>query len=190
MDSQLQVLLQPEENDLEMRAALACVLILGIEDARVERAHHQNESRLYLRRCQLMPYPHVESAWQCLYESQDDRAFITTMGFDVETFHNILDSGFEDRWNCTPIPRPDVASQGQPRLGARSLDAPGALGLTLHYLNSAMLEISLQQIFALVPSMVSRYLELQRRYFWKQFAQCQRGRSHFPVMKSLRKQIS
>ena len=130
-------------------------VVLGIEDARTQRARHRNESQLYLRRPQLMPFPRVESAWQHLYESQDDHAFIMTMGVDVETFHTILDSGFQDHWDSTPIPRPDVASRVQPRLGAHSLEASGALGLILHYLNSAMLEVSLQQIFALIPSTIS-----------------------------------
>jgi hypothetical protein len=39
------------------------------------------------------------------------------------------------------------------------LDAAGALGLALHFVNSTMREISLQQIFALVPSTVSRYIQ-------------------------------
>ncbi|KAG5653357.1 hypothetical protein H0H81_000858 [Sphagnurus paluster] len=82
------------------------------------------------------------------------------MGFDVETFRYILEGPgrFAQRWEDTPIPRRDVSVNGEPRLGARSLDACGALGLVLHYLSSAMLEIHLQQIFALVPSTVTRYL--------------------------------
>jgi hypothetical protein len=44
------------------------------------------------------------------------------------------------------------------RPNQRSLDAGGALGLLLHYLNSTMHEISLQQIFALIPATVSRYV--------------------------------
>jgi hypothetical protein len=39
------------------------------------------------------------------------------------------------------------------------LDAAGALGLALHFLNSTMREISLQQIFALIPSTVTRYID-------------------------------
>jgi len=47
---------------------------------------------------------------------------------------------------------------GNPKPGQRSLDAAGALGLVLHYLNSTMWEISLQQIFTLIPSSVSCYI--------------------------------
>jgi hypothetical protein len=98
-----------------------------------------------------------------IYSSQDDRAFIMTMGIDVETFHHILDCGFAKAWNTTPIPRGDTSSSGNPRLGRCSLDAAGALGLTMYFLGSAMLETSLQQIFALIPSTVSRYL----RFSWR-----------------------
>ncbi|KAJ7127642.1 hypothetical protein C8R44DRAFT_873466 [Mycena epipterygia] len=90
--------------------------------------------------------------------NRNDRAFITTMGFDVVTFHAIIDAGFGHSWCTTPIPRGDVSALGKPRLGARSLDEAGALGLVLHYLNSTMRETSLQQIFALIPTTVSRYI--------------------------------
>ena len=94
--------------------------------------------------------------WQALFDSHNDRAFITTMGFDVETFELIVRSGFGTLWLSRPIPRTDVSIHGEPRPGGRFLDAWGALGLVLHYLNSTMLEISLQQIFALIPTTVSR----------------------------------
>ena len=80
------------------------------------------------------------------------------MGFNVETFELILQSGFAERWYMQPIPHTDSSSHGEPRPGARSLDAWGALGLILHYLNSTMLEITLQQIFALIPATTSRYI--------------------------------
>ena len=48
MDQHINLLLQLDEEDLEMRAALACVLVLRIEDARTQKAHHCNESRLGL----------------------------------------------------------------------------------------------------------------------------------------------
>jgi hypothetical protein len=80
------------------------------------------------------------------------------MGFNVATFDSILESGFEDHWNTTPIPRNDVSSSGIPYQSRRSLDAAGALGLVLHYITSTMLDVSLMQIFALIPSTVSRYI--------------------------------
>jgi hypothetical protein len=61
-------------------------------------------------------------------------------------------------WDLVPIPRADTSSSGETRLGRRSLDAAGVLGLVLHYLNSTMSLVSLQQIFALIAATVSRYL--------------------------------
>jgi hypothetical protein len=39
------------------------------------------------------------------------------MGVDVATFHLILERGFAELWNSTPITREDVRSHGTPRLG-------------------------------------------------------------------------
>ncbi|OAX30606.1 hypothetical protein K503DRAFT_778108 [Rhizopogon vinicolor AM-OR11-026] len=80
------------------------------------------------------------------------------MDFDVRTFGFILTSGFASQWYELPIARTDISSHGNPQPNRRSLDAGGALGLILHYLNSTMHETSLQQIFALIPATVSRYL--------------------------------
>jgi hypothetical protein len=149
---------EDDEEDLEQAATLAAVILAGAEEARILRAEHRKQSRLYLCRPQLLPNPRVNTPWQVLHASRSDRAFITTMGFDVDTFTYILDTGFADAWYSIPIVRNDVSTTGKPRPGARSLDAAGALGLVLHYLNSTMREISLQQIFALIPMTVSRYI--------------------------------
>ena len=86
-----------------------------------------------------------------------DRVFITTMGFDVKTFCLVLEgpNHFGDRWNTQAIPQNDVKTHGKTWIGSCSLDGAGALGLVLHYLGSAMLEVSLQQIFAITPSVMS-----------------------------------
>jgi hypothetical protein len=97
--------------------------------------------------------------WQVLCCSQNDRAYITTMGFDVKTFNYIVESGFGSRWLSQPIPRPEVHTSGNSRPSGRSLDSWGALGLVLHFLNSTMTEVSLQQIFSLIPTTVSRYIQ-------------------------------
>ena len=83
------------------------------------------------------------------------------MGIDVATFRKLLEGPgrFGERWENMPIPRNDVCCAGDPRGYRRSLDGAGALGLVLHYLGSAMLEVSLQQIFALTPTTLSRYLD-------------------------------
>ncbi|KIJ43747.1 hypothetical protein M422DRAFT_60301 [Sphaerobolus stellatus SS14] len=121
---------------------IAGLLLSGAEmerEAQVERRHNH---RLYLKHPELLRNP---------------RAFITTMGFDVATFLVIL-GNFAEEWDATPIPCNDTSSVGEARIGRHSLDAAGALGLVLHYLNSTMCEVSLQQIFALIPITISHYL--------------------------------
>lgn len=158
----LQQAQEMDEEDWEDQRQLtgtACAVILGgAEESRKLRIERRKPNRLYLCRPQLLPNPRVDTPWQILFASRNDRAFITTMGFDVVTFHAIIDAGFGHSWCTTPIPRGDVSALGKPRLGARSLDEAGALGLVLHYLNSTMRKTSLQQIFALIPTTVSRYI--------------------------------
>ena len=113
--------------------------------------------RTYLTRADLPGDPLAESAWAYLWSSQSDRAFITTMGVDVNTFQTILNR-FTIKWGSETIPRGDVNSNGEPQPRWRSLDAAGCLGLILHYLNSTMPAYSLQQIFGITPAVCSRYL--------------------------------
>lgn len=144
-----------EELDAHLVTAL---LIAGADLGRILRSERRNPTQNYLCRPQLQPNPRIDTAWQVLFNSRNDRAYITTMGFNVETFELIVQSGFGERWYMQPIPRSDSTGSGEPRPGARSLDAWGALGLVLHYLNSTMLEITLQQVFALIPATTSRYI--------------------------------
>ncbi|KDR67832.1 hypothetical protein GALMADRAFT_79452 [Galerina marginata CBS 339.88] len=147
-----------EDEEIIRRAALAGALVyLGVEEYRQRRSARRQ--RLYLTRAELLPNPRIGTPWQRLYDSQNDRSFITTMGFDVDTFHYLLDAGFRARWNATPIPRQDTIPTAAPRLNRRSLDAEGALGLILHYLSSTMRDVELMEIFALIPSTVSRYID-------------------------------
>ena len=76
--------------------------------------------------------------WQVLFASQNDCAFITTMGFNVKTFTTILASDFAEQWYNTLIPHNDATIHANPHAKCRSLDAGGALGLILHYLDSTM----------------------------------------------------
>lgn len=80
------------------------------------------------------------------------------MGLDVAAFEQILNAGFANCWNSTPIKRHHISLAAVPRVNTRSLNAVEALGLVLHYLNSTMREVSLQQVSALIPSTVSRYI--------------------------------
>jgi hypothetical protein len=158
-----QYLLEEEEDDaeeqLESLGLAAGLLILhGIEESHRLRTQHRQERRHYLCRSHLLPNPRANTPWQVLYASANDRAFITTMGFDVRGFRILLEAGFEEKWNSRAIPRPDVSASAEPLINRRSLDAAGALGLTLHYLSLTMQNTSLMQIFALIPTTVSRYL--------------------------------
>ncbi|KAG2031841.1 hypothetical protein BDR03DRAFT_936193 [Suillus americanus] len=75
------------------------------------------------------------------------------MGVDVSTFSSLHTTGFAQCWYETPeVPHNDVSVHGNPWPNQRSLDAAGALGLVLHYLSSTMHAISLQKIFAIIPS--------------------------------------
>ena len=155
----LQLMLAEQQGDELEDELLACVGLVcyGLEEAQQLSILRHSFQRLYLIRSDLLPNPQTDTPWQALYHSQNDRGFITTMGFDVVTFHKILCHRFEKLWNETPIPRCDVPSSSAPRVNRRSLNACSALGLILHYLNSTMLEVSLAQIFALIPLTVSHY---------------------------------
>ncbi|TDL17816.1 hypothetical protein BD410DRAFT_843265 [Rickenella mellea] len=160
----LQLQWDAEEDDYyddtiqESCIAIIVIVCFGAEESRQARIRFRQPRRLYLCRPQLLHDPMVGTPWQILFQSRSDRAYITTMGFNVDGFQRLLNAGFAWRWYSRPIPRGDVHMGGAPRPRKRSLDAEGALGLVLHYLNSTAREIELQQIFALIPSTVSRYI--------------------------------
>ena len=141
------------------------ILLIGVLEACATKVHHCNINCLYLCQQDLLPNPCEGTSWQVLWAGQDDCAFIMTMGFDVATFQNILQGQgrFAERWELSTIPQCNVTAIGEPRLGSRSLDVAGGLGLALHFLGSAMIEISLQQIFALTPSTVLCYLSFAQK---------------------------
>ncbi|KAJ6448390.1 hypothetical protein C8R45DRAFT_917590 [Mycena sanguinolenta] len=157
--------------DWELTTTAAAGIVAGVLLARQQRTERHHERRLYLTRAQLLPDPRHDTAWQVLYSSKSDRAFITTMGFDTQTFQQILDAGFSDTWTMTPIPRGDTAATGKPRPGARSLDAAGALGLALHFVNSTMREISLQQIHLPCPHIATDQTCRSVRYYMSDWYQ-------------------
>lgn len=157
----LSFLLEYGEDELEIEEEeknAALVMLSSMVDARQRRQEQRAKHRLYLTRPDLAQHPRDGTPWHALYQNQHDRAFITTMGIDVATFHYILNSGFANEWNTFTIPRNDTNFHGVPRIRRRSLDAAGALGLCLHYLNSTAPEFNLQQIFSLIPSTVTRYI--------------------------------
>jgi hypothetical protein len=95
------------EHDAEYaKQAAMAFFIAGIEHARQERIRIRHAKRVYLTRFDLLRNPRFGTPWQHLYKSQNDRAFITTMGFDTSTFNAILDAGFTERWNTLPLVEP------------------------------------------------------------------------------------
>jgi hypothetical protein len=92
--------------------------------------------------------------------------------FDVATFDSILTAGFRQQWQNTSIPCNNVNTSDQSWPGARSPDAEDTLGLLLHYLNSTMHEVSLQEIFALIPTTVSRISHLGLKFSCKLLDPC------------------
>ncbi|KAF9480326.1 hypothetical protein BDN70DRAFT_832907 [Pholiota conissans] len=188
MDAAAHFFLQTLEDEAEEDAneelrktqLATAILVVGAEAGRLLRIERRHENRNYLCRSQLPPNPRHGTAWQALYGSRDDRAFITTMGFDVSTFELIITSGFGLLWLSEPIPRNDTSTAGNTRPGARSLDTWGALGLVLHYLNSTMREISLQQIFGLIPTTTSRYITFGLEILLKTLRKMPDASIHWP----------
>jgi hypothetical protein len=90
-----------DEMDLERLATAAGIILLGAEEACILHAERRKNSRLYLCRPQLLPNPRLDTPWQALHASCNDRAF--TMGFDVRTFEAIIDAGFGTAWYSTPV---------------------------------------------------------------------------------------
>ncbi|KZW01164.1 hypothetical protein EXIGLDRAFT_738600 [Exidia glandulosa HHB12029] len=142
-----------EERKLALLAATA-----GVLRQRERRNERRQRTRQYLSRNALVHPRSGCTSWQKLYQSRDDRAFITTMGVNVSTFDLLLERGFQVAWDTTPIPRNDLGSSGVVASHRRLLDAAGALGLYLHRVSSTMREVSLQQIFGLTNAVLSRYL--------------------------------
>ncbi|KAG8686750.1 hypothetical protein FRC11_008428 [Ceratobasidium sp. 423] len=147
--------------------------------------HPRKRKRYYLTRPELQQSPMDSSGWQSIYRSREDRAYIHVLGIDVATFDYLMDSGFREAWNLHPIKRTDTNQVGASRIGARSLDAAGGLGLALHFLCSTMSEISLQIIFALVPSTVSRYIDFALDILLKVLSQIPEGRLAWPTQQKM-----
>ena len=99
----------------------------------------------------------MQSAWQQLYITRSEKAYVLTTGLDPCTLEWLLER-FDPLWSSTPVERNDLNFNAVPRTAARSLDSAGALGLVLHYLNSTAPCFTLQQVFAVVPSVCTCYL--------------------------------
>jgi hypothetical protein len=162
-----------EEEIDRLVSIVGAISVIGLLNNRARRR------RNYLTRRDLCPNPRINTPWTALLNSEQDRAFILTVGLDRAAFNFILDKGFAQLWNSTPIQRLDVSTSGIPRLGRRSLDAPGALGLILHYLNSTMSEYILQEIFALT-SAVCRCIRFALEILLKVLRRIPEGKISWP----------
>ncbi|KAG8724940.1 hypothetical protein FRC09_011831 [Ceratobasidium sp. 395] len=151
------VLAQNRARQQRRQRRLAALLSLARLAQLQKLLRRQSHYRLLLRR-HLHPSPRRGTAWTHICRSFDDQAYLPTLGLDVATFEYILQSGFEQLWNRNVIFRSDVDENGLPRLEQRSLLADGALGLVLYWLTSSSTEAELSLIFALVPSVLSRYI--------------------------------
>ena len=92
VQNMLEEMRQPyEEVDLELDLmAAAALVVYGLKEARRLCADRWRERRLYLVCRDLLPNPRQQTLWQALFNSQNDRAFITTMGFDIAAFNLVL----------------------------------------------------------------------------------------------------
>jgi hypothetical protein len=84
----------------------------------------------------------------------NDRAFVTVMGIDVQTFEAIL-VPFDHAWNQTPIPRGGMNPSRAPQPHCQSPDSGGGLALLLHWISSTMAVYTLQQIFSITVAVCS-----------------------------------
>ena len=81
------------------QAALVAVIVLSAEQAQHDRNADRQRTRTYLRCTELLRSPKLATPWLSLYKSHSNRAYITTMGIDTNTFEYLLSAGFEERWN-------------------------------------------------------------------------------------------
>lgn len=154
-----EVMLQDAENDEHaLISVTTAIAIAGIKQVYQQCNERQSAHSTYLSCPQLLQNPCMNTLWTALYNSCSDRAFIITMGLNVEAFELILLGGFSDGWDSLHIPCNETPQNSMPCPHHRSLNAAGALGLALHHLYSTMQGFNLQQIFAIIPATCSRYL--------------------------------
>ena len=79
-----------EEDDkmrLQQAAGIGVLIYAGAEEPWRLKSEQRMAHCTYLTGPELPPMPCHDSAWLRLYHSQNDRAFITMMGFNVATFN-------------------------------------------------------------------------------------------------------
>lgn len=145
------------DGDVKRHKWAALILCLYSSE-REERLERRRTTSGVLRRCDLL-HPREEiTAWERLRQRGTNSAFLRTMGVTHRSFRWLLDR-FGPVYDTTVLARGDVNPRGSPRLGRRSLDAAGALGLVLHYMCTCGDDGVLQVVFGTVPAVTSRVLE-------------------------------
>ncbi|ETI30337.1 hypothetical protein F443_22543 [Phytophthora nicotianae P1569] len=151
---------EDEDDDEWLDESISIMFAMAAEGERIRKSRQRDRSSL--TRADLPRNPRHGTSWECIYAAGNDVAFIITTGFDVPSFHFLL-RPLTEVWDRVPIPRSDVDIEGVSRHSRRSLSPTGALALVLHFLNSTMAELSLQEIFGLTPSVCSRYVNFGLR---------------------------
>ncbi|ETO58682.1 hypothetical protein F444_22938 [Phytophthora nicotianae P1976] len=151
---------EDEDDDEWLDESTSIMFAMAAEGERIRKSRQRDRSSL--TRADLPRNPHHGTSWECIYAAGNDVAFIITTGFDVPSFHFLL-RPLTEVWDRVPIPRSDVDIEGVSQHSRRSLSPTGALALVLHFLNSTMAELSLQEIFGLTPSVCSRYVNFGLR---------------------------
>ncbi|KAE9050715.1 hypothetical protein PR003_g16173 [Phytophthora rubi] len=100
------------------------------EGERIRKARQRGRSSP--TRADIPPNPRHGTSWEFIYAGGDDAVFIVTTGFDVATFHFLLEL-MTDVWDRVAIPRHDVDIDGLSRPSRRPLAHTGALGRSHHF---------------------------------------------------------
>ncbi|ETO72352.1 hypothetical protein F444_11519 [Phytophthora nicotianae P1976] len=168
---------EDEDDDEWLDESTSIMFAMAAERERIRKFRQRGRSSL--TRADLPRNPRHGTSWECIYAAGNDAAFIITTGFDVASFHSLL-RPFTEVWDRVPIPRSDVDIEGVSRPSRRSLSPTGALALVLHFLNSTMAELSLQEIFGLTPSVCSRYVNFGLRILLETLKITPEGRIEWP----------
>ena len=111
--------LHSSEDKQEQAALLVVALAVLGEKKRQEK---RRKRRNYLRRRDLHALPRMQSAWQQLYITRSEKAYVLTTGLDPCTLEWLLER-FDPLWSSTPVERNDLNFNAVPRTAARSLDS-------------------------------------------------------------------
>ncbi len=73
---------EANDQETELITVALLLIVVGAQESQRHCIQCRHLSRLYLCCTQLLPDPYRATPWQHLQASHNDRAFITTMGFN------------------------------------------------------------------------------------------------------------